>query len=91
MDTHFSHKVFAEQMKLSFPLLSDFNREVIPNYVGYYPDVAGYKRVGRRGVYVIDRRGKIVYRWIGEERPGELPNVEEVLRATQGASDTGAG
>lgn len=61
---------------------------MIPRYVGYYPDVAGYKQVGRRAVFVIDRSGKISYRWIGEEKPGELPDVDGVFQATQATRDS---
>ncbi len=91
MDTHFSHRAFAEELKLNFPLLSDFNREVTPRYAGYYPDVAGYKQVGRRAVFVVDRGGKISYKWISEEKPGDLPDVNEVFQATQATRDSVSG
>ncbi len=87
VDSHFCHQAFSEKLSLSFPLLSDFNRQVIPRYVGYYEDVAGYKQVGRRAVFVVDRKGVIRYRWISETEPGKTPDVSEVLKAVQSAGD----
>lgn len=89
MDTHLTHEAFSEKLGLKFPLLSDFNREVIPQYVGYYPSVnAGYKQVGRRAVFVIDRGEIISYKWISEDEPGKLPNVNEVFQAAQSTRDS---
>ncbi len=88
MDTHFCHRVFAEQLKLNFPLLSDFNREVTPKYAGYYPEVAGYREVGRRAVFVIDRSEIVSYRWISETDRRVLPNVNEVFQAAQSTRDS---
>ncbi len=84
VDSHFSHQVFAEKLGLNFPLLSDFNRQVIPEYVGFYEAVAGYyKQVGRRAIYVIDRNGTVRYKWISETEPGKIPDVDEVLSTVQ--------
>lgn len=81
MDSFHSHAVFAEQLGLNFPLLSDWNREVTPLYPGFHPEVGGgLKLVGRRAVYVIDRDGTVIYRWVGE-KPSDLPNPDEVLAA----------
>ncbi len=86
VDQFFSHQAFAKELDLKFPLLSDFNREVIPNYSGFYPLALGLlKGAGRRAVYVLDRGGTIHYKWEGpEDDPGVLPNVSEVLEAVRG-------
>ena len=89
MDSHYSHEAFAEKLGLNFPLLSDYNREVVPKYVGYYPTMGpGYKQVGRRAVFVIDRSEIISYRWISEDEPGKIPNVNEVFQAAQSTRDS---
>ncbi len=86
VDSFFSHQAFAKDLDLTqFPLLSDFNREVIPNYAGFYPNALGFlKQAGRRSVFALDRSGVVRYRWVGpEDDPGVLPNVDEVLEAVR--------
>ncbi len=84
MDSNFSHSAFAEKLGLKFPLLSDFNRQVVPQYVGFYETVGpGYKYVGRRAVFVLDKNGVVRYKWISEMEPGNTPDVNEVLQAVR--------
>ena len=53
-----SQAEFAKQLKLGFPLLSDFaRREVIAKYGVLWPD-RGY---ANRATFVVDREGKIVH------------------------------
>lgn len=53
-----SQKVFAEQLSLSFPLLSDFaKRKVSQDYGVLIPDRGMDNRVS----FVIDKEGKITY------------------------------
>lgn len=80
VDSFFAHKVFSDNLKLNFPLLSDFNREVIPIYTDYYDDVFGLKQVGRRTVFVIDRKGIVRYKWT-TDNPGNIPNIDDVIEA----------
>ncbi|MBI3081282.1 MAG: redoxin domain-containing protein, partial [candidate division NC10 bacterium] len=42
-DTPFSNKAFAEQNSLTFPILSDYNREAIKAFGIAFPDLAGLK------------------------------------------------
>lgn len=55
MDSFASNKRFAEDIKVSFPLLSDWSRETTKAY-GLYNEKSGY---GRRGTFVIDKEGII--------------------------------
>ncbi len=44
----------------------------------------GQTGAGRRAVFVVDRAGTVRYRWVGPaDDPGVLPDVNEVLKATQ--------
>jgi peroxiredoxin Q/BCP len=53
-----SQAEFAKQLKLSFPLLSDFaKREVMARYGVLFPD-RGY---ANRATFVVDQDGKIVH------------------------------
>lgn len=89
MDSIFSHQAFSKDLDLKFPLLSDFNREAIPNYAGYLENALGFmKQAGRRAVFVVDRNGVVQYRWLGAvDDPGVLPNVSEVLEAVRAVKD----
>jgi peroxiredoxin len=74
-----SNKGFSERNMLSFPLLSDYNREVIKLYGIEFKDFGGLKgyNVAKRSVFVLDREGIMRYRWVSEE-PGSQPNYKEI-------------
>jgi peroxiredoxin len=76
-----SNKGFAERNLLTFPLLSDYNRDTIRLYGIELRDFAGLKgySVAKRSVFVIDKNGVVRYRWISED-PGVEPNYAEVER-----------
>jgi glutaredoxin-dependent peroxiredoxin len=80
-----AHTAFARQLELPFPLLSDFNREVVEQFgIAYTPDqpYSGFWGMSRRSVFVLDREGVIRYTWVSDD-PGVAPNIEEVLAAVQ--------
>lgn len=89
MDSFFSHQAFAKELDIRYPLLSDFNREAIPNYAGFYQNALGLlKDAGRRAVFVLDREGVVRWKWVGPaDDPGVLPNVGEVLEAVRAVGD----
>jgi peroxiredoxin (alkyl hydroperoxide reductase subunit C) len=55
MDSPFSNKAWAEQIKVSFPLLSDWGGDITREY-GLYDDK---RKIGRRVNFLIDKEGKI--------------------------------
>jgi peroxiredoxin len=63
VDMPFTAKVFSERYHLEFPLLSDFNREVIKMYDVLLHDFAHIPGLDscQRAVYVIDAEGVIRY------------------------------
>lgn len=61
MDSSFSNKRFAEDIKITFPLLSDWKRDTTKAY-GLYDEARGY---GRRGTFVIDKDGVIQHVEVG--------------------------
>lgn len=75
----FSNNEFAKINKLDFPLLSDYNREVIKLYDIELKDFAGLKgyNVAKRSVFILDDKGIIRYKWVSEE-PGIEPNYVEI-------------
>jgi len=74
-----SNKGFAERNMLTFPLLSDCNREVIRLYGIELKDFAGLKgyNVAKRSVFILDQNGVVRYRWISEN-PGVEPSYREI-------------
>ncbi len=61
MDSFASNKEFAKQLGVTFPLLSDWKREVSRAY-GLYNEQSGY---GRRATFVVDTEGKIQHVEVG--------------------------
>ena len=78
-----AHKAFAEQLYLQFPLLSDFNREVVQQFgIAYTQDepYSGFWGMSRRSVFVVDREGIVRYAWVTDD-PLVAPDVEAVLHS----------
>lgn len=55
MDSFAANKRYAEDLKVTFPLLSDWHRKVVKDY-GVYDENSGY---ARRTTFVIDKDGII--------------------------------
>jgi glutaredoxin-dependent peroxiredoxin len=70
-DTFFALKAWDDQQKLGFPLLSDYNKEVIAKYGVVNPDMIGLKDIAKRAVFVIDKGGIVRYREVLEDARNE--------------------
>jgi len=77
----FSNKAFHEMNMLNFPLLCDFNREVVELYGVAMRDFAGLKgyTAAKRSVFIIDKKGVVRYRWVTND-PRKEPDYEEIER-----------
>jgi peroxiredoxin len=81
-----AHTAFAASLDLPFPLLSDFNREVIGRFgIAYTPEepFSGFWGMSRRSVFVLDRDGVVRYAWVTDD-PLVAPDIEHVLAAVGG-------
>ena len=78
VDTFFSLKAFADQQHLTFPLLSDFNKQVIRDYGVFNEDMIGLKGIAKRSVFVLDKDGVVRYREVLEDARNE-PDYKKVL------------
>ena len=87
VDTVFSHKAFAESLGgLPYPLVADFEREVVTAWGVRREDVAGYSGMPLRSVFVLDPQGVVRWRWArSQEQP--LPDVEEVITQARAVAD----
>jgi glutaredoxin-dependent peroxiredoxin len=78
VDTFFTLKAFQDQQKLNFPLLSDFNKQVIRDYGVFNEDMIGLKGIAKRAVFVIDKDGIVRHREVLEDARNE-PDYEKVF------------
>lgn len=76
-DTFFTLKAWADQQRLNFPLLSDYNKEVIAQYDVVNPDMIGLKNIAKRAVFVIDPGGVVRHREVLEDARNE-PNYQKI-------------
>ena len=80
----FSNKAFAERNRLPFPVLSDYNREVIKTYGVELFNFAGLKgyTVAKRSIFILDEEGFVRYVWISED-PSVEPNYQDIPKALE--------
>ncbi len=82
VDTFFTLKAFHGAQGLTFPLLSDFNKQVIRDYDVYNPDMIGLHGVAKRAVFVLDGGGIVRHREVLEDARNE-PDYEKAMAAIQ--------
>jgi glutaredoxin-dependent peroxiredoxin len=82
VDTFFTLKAFADQQGLTFPLLSDFNKQAIRDYGVFNEDMIGLKGIAKRAVFVIDKAGVVRHREVLEDARNE-PNYDAALTAAE--------
>jgi glutaredoxin-dependent peroxiredoxin len=84
VDTFFALKAFHDQQHLTFPLLSDFNKQVIKDYGVFNADMVGLKGIAKRAVFVLDKDGVVRYREVLDDARNE-PDYAKVYAAVSGA------
>jgi peroxiredoxin len=80
VDTFFTLKAFQAEQKLTFPLLSDFNKEVIRLYGVFNEDMIGLKGIAKRAVFVLDKDGVVVHKEVLDDARHE-PDYAKVFEA----------
>src|ERR1700752_4530020 len=79
-DTFFALKAWGDQQQLTFPLLSDYNKDVIRKYGVVNPDMVGLKVIAKRAVFVIGRDGTVQHREGLDDARNE-PDYGKVMQA----------
>ena len=80
VDTPFALKAFYDHEKLTFTLLSDFNKQVIRDYGVFNEDMIGLKGIAKRAVFVLDKDGIVRHRQVLDDARKE-PDYEKVFDA----------
>ena len=82
VDSPFSNKAFADANGLTFPVLSDYNRETVKKYGIAHNDFAGLigYTAAFRSIFVLDNNGVVKYAWVSEN-PGVEPPYEEIMKS----------
>ena len=80
VDTFFALKAFHDAQRLTYPLLSDFNKEVIRQYGVFNEDMIGLKGIAKRAVFVIDGQGIVRHREVLEDARNE-PDYAKVFES----------
>jgi len=78
VDTFFTLAAFKKDQNLNFPLLSDFNKEVIQAYGAFNPDMIGLKGIAKRSTFVIDKDGVVRHAEVLDDARNE-PNYDKVF------------
>jgi peroxiredoxin len=85
VDGVWCHKAFAEDRKLHFPLLADFEpKGAVARQYGVYRPAEG---MSERALFVIDARG--IVRWSYLSPIGVNPGADGILRALETLAPTG--
>lgn len=84
VDSPFVVERFREAEGLPFPVLSDFNREVIDEWGVLEEEMMGLRGVARRSAFVVGADGRVTYRWVSDD-PGVEPDYEEIRAAVDAA------
>jgi len=86
VDSHYSLKLWAEKLNLSFPLLSDFNKKASAKYDSlneiHAPGKYDYRGVSKRSAFVIGKDGRIKYAEICQHT-GLQPDYEAIKKALE--------
>jgi peroxiredoxin len=83
VDMSFSLGKFKELNQISFPLLSDFNKEAITAYdVRNESFAVGFKGVAKRASFVIDKEGIVRFAEV-LPNPGDYPNFDAIKKVLE--------
>jgi peroxiredoxin len=80
----FSNKAFAKKNRLTFPILSDYNRQAIKEYGVETSDFAGLNgyTVAKRSIFIVDKNGVVRYVWT-TENPTIEPDYMDIENALE--------
>lgn len=78
VDSGHCHRVWAEQLDVPFPMLSDANREIMAAYRIPPRSLDLIRDLHTRSAFVIDAAREVRYFWYGQDHGG-FPSIPEIL------------
>ena len=84
-DSAWSHVAWMQALDLNFPLLSDWNGDAVRAF-GIARDYRGMRDVAQRSAFLVDTGGTVRGAWAYDD--GDVPDVDELLAAARGLSDS---
>jgi peroxiredoxin len=87
VDSPFTDKAFKESNQLTFPILSDYNRDGVKAFGVDLPNFAGLNgyTAAKRAVFVLDKNGTVRFKWVSDN-PGVEPDYATVAKETEKAA-----
>lgn len=85
-DSTYSHRAFADEYGLNFPLLSDSHGRVADAYGVCYDEWEGHECVPKRAVFLVDTDRTVRYSWYTDdalEKPDFFPVKEALDNVTE--------
>jgi peroxiredoxin len=79
-DSPWSHVAWTQALDLNFPLLSDWNGEVIRGF-GIAREWRGMSDVATRSAFLVDGGGTVRGAWAYDD--GEVPDFDELISAAR--------
>lgn len=73
VDLPFAQNIWIQQHDLNFPMLSDWDHDVIHKYDVVYDGMYDMIEAAQRGLFIIDNDGTISYAWV---RDGDNPDFD---------------
>ena len=83
VDLPFAQNIWIQQEELKFPMLSDWDHEVIRKYDAVLDDMYGMVEVAERATFVVDTDGVVTYAWVREG--DENPDFDELTATVRDA------
>ena len=81
VDPPFANRGYSDAHGFTFPLLSDYSRQVIRTYGIVHENFLGLEGydAAKRSVFILDRDGIVRYSWVTDD-PGVEPNYQEIIQ-----------
>ena len=83
VDLPFAQNIWIEEENLNFPMLSDWDHELVRTYDVILEDMYGMVDVAERSIFVVDSDGFVTYKWV---REGDNPDFEELVSEIRDAA-----
>jgi peroxiredoxin len=83
VDTPFAQNAFREELGLTFPLVSDSERDIVDAYdISMDFTAMGVYNLAKRSVFVVDGDRAVTYAWVSDD-PGVEPDYGAVVDAAR--------